>query len=42
MLKNLHRLRGLAALVVVISHLAHWHYTALIGYYDKRLMGAGV
>jgi peptidoglycan/LPS O-acetylase OafA/YrhL len=42
MLKNLHRLRGLAALAVVISHLEHWHYAGALGQFDKMLNFSGL
>jgi peptidoglycan/LPS O-acetylase OafA/YrhL len=41
MLKNLHQLRGIAAIAVVISHLMHWHSFEVMDRFDKMLCFSG-
>jgi peptidoglycan/LPS O-acetylase OafA/YrhL len=41
LLKNLHQLRGLAAIAVVVSHLMHWHSFTVMDHFDKMLCFSG-
>ena len=42
MLQNLHKLRGLAAIAVVISHLTHWYQTVVPSRLEEMLCNSGV